>query len=129
MIRNAEIYLNDLPSVRGKAVLTETSTAVMFSTEAGRYYVTLSANEIKIALSGEVGYTLTLARGRTTGLSLETNGLHSYPLDVETRELFVEKLNDRISARAAYSVENGDEEIEEHEFYLRCVFTNSVAAE
>ena len=123
MSKSAEIYLNDLPAVSGKAVLTPSGATLMFSSEAGRYYVTLAANEIKITLGGEVGYTLTLALGRTTGLSLETNGLRSYPLDVETRELNVEKMNDRITARAAYSVENGDEEVEEHEFYLRCVFT------
>lgn len=123
MSKSAEIYLNDLPAVRGKAVLNPGGATLMFSTEAGRYYVTLAANEIKITLSGEVGYSLTLARGLTTGLGLETNGLRSYPLDVETHELLVEKLSDRITARAAYSVENGDEEVEEHEFYLRCVFT------
>lgn len=123
MSKSAEIYLNELPAVKGKTVLTTNGATLMFSTEAGRYYVTLAANEIKITLSGEVGYCLTLAPERTTGLSLETNGLRSYPLDVETRELLVEKQNDRIIARAAYSVENGDEEVEEHEFYLRCVFT------
>ena len=123
MSKSAEIYLNDLPAVRGKAVLTPGGATLMFSTEAGRYYVTLATNEIKITLGGEVGYSLTLARGLTTGLSLETNGLRSYPLDVETHELLVEKLSDRITARAAYSVENGDEEVEEHEFRLTCVFT------
>ena len=63
MSKSAEIYLNDLPAVRGKAVLTPGGATLMFSTEAGRYYVTLAANEIKITLGGEVGYSLTLARG------------------------------------------------------------------
>lgn len=122
MNKSAKIYLNDLPGVDGKAVITARGTSLLFSTETGRYYATLAQDEIKITLSGEVGYTLTLARGRTTGLSLEANGNRSYPLDVETHELSVETLSDRITAHAAYSVENGDEEWEDHEFYLRCVF-------
>ncbi len=121
---NVKVYLNDLPPADGKLIATERGSSLLFSTEAGRYYITVSRNkEVKISLSSEsgCGYELFLAPYKLTGLSVTANGARSYPLDVRARAVQAEFSPSRLFVKADYDVENGDEEVESHSFELTAV--------
>ena len=96
--------------VDGKMMTDNSKTSLLFSNENGRYYVVIENNSVYLSLSGEVGYTLTLQKGKLTYLSLSYGGTKTYPSPVTTETLNCEIYSTYGKVDATYSLSDNNEE-------------------
>ena len=66
----------------GKLINTNDEVSLLFTTENGRYYILATAISVKITLSGEVGYKLTINKMGRSHLSVCYGETYAYPTDL-----------------------------------------------
>jgi hypothetical protein len=111
MSKNVLIYMSGLSvPVEGKMMAEKGKTSLLFSNENGRYYVTIENNSVHLSLTGEVGYSLTLQKGKLTYLSLAYGGTKTFPSPVTTETLNCEIYSTYGKIDATYSLSDNNVE-------------------